>query len=71
MYFSQYRFCLSQYVEHILVQVEEGNKGGYVSNSVMEGYNELKYCLPIDEDIQAIVDESLEKLKTGEAITLM
>lgn len=60
-------FSYPQYVEYIFVQVAEGHKGGYVSNSVMNGFNELKYCQPVPDDVKAKVDEALEKLKTGEA----
>jgi basic membrane protein A len=60
-------FAYPDYIEHIFKHVADGEKGGYVSNSVINGYNQLKYCQSsIPAEVKAKVEEAIPKLRSGE-----
>jgi hypothetical protein len=46
--------------------VAAGNPGGYTSNSVTEGFNEIHPCITLPDEVQAKMDEATEKIKAGE-----
>ena len=55
-----------KYVQYIVEQVAEGVSGGYISNSVGQGFNVITPCYDLPDDVAAAFDEAVDMMKAGE-----
>ena len=55
-----------KYVQYIVEQVAEGVPGGYISNSVGQGFNVITPCYDLPDDVAAAFDEAVDMMKAGE-----